>query len=926
MNERDKQKTGQPEASEDELAWDSPDGDPPPAEPPATRPKRDSFIPLPQGFRQRRRDSESSGLDWSGKPPVRESTPSLRPPSRPPTGRSEPVAKPAERAKVAEVAVAEVAKAAAVAKPAPVVPRVQARAPGAERSLPAKPAEGRGAGSEARGQLVEKPAARGEAEPAGVVAESGSAGATASAAKASAAAASLATASAAKPSAVVSPPRVARTVDAPRAADASKISGDKIKPLEVSPIRAVNAAVSEPGPVAEAAPEPAQPTFVAEPAVPLEPAALEPAAIEPRPILAPRTLTPILGLAPARQPQLIYSQAGNPTPEMPIVYRERAYYVDSLLSDDELRDNLLRELGSLKEELRGWEQVKYVQLALFDHKFQRQPSGPPLATLSWKDWHSEPEIWVRGARRSGPPPEAEPSESRPDWAMSLDAYGPSTERGVAAQQQETPEPPGPVAALTSLEPTAPLEPIAAAETPTPVVTPEPLDVVEAAPVAAPEPVAAAPQPVAPSGRPQRPRSRPPRSLPPRSLPPRPKTDRPGSAPPIELSITDAPFSDDELLEGPPARSSRPAASRPLRPSARPPMRRSRAPREPELIDAEPESLEPEALEPESLREAPLLEESDAHAEDSAGPDDARADSDDDLGDATEDAQDAAGAAETESLLDELDERAPFEGTPQHGFPAPTHGEEPDEGESSPMPLVRRRTSMPAPGNDVSELEPYADVRQPEPTPTPVSGSGEEEPIPLVSIRPSRAAPPAPALSVVDERAEEDELLGTLFERMHELLYAPSITAGADFVLSVLAETMPCAGAIVHVFDRNDRTFLVVRAQGPNSERIVLSRTPENDARLGEVLRRARSTPSIPPPDPAATRRDAVPTASLWQHLGIDAQHTLAGPALHERSVVGLIELANPEHGGSFSDSESVALDYVLEQFADFVVKRAAELD
>ena len=60
-----------------------------------------------------------------------------------------------------------------VAKPAPAVPRVQ----------------GRAAGGEGRGQVVEKPP-------------------------------------------VVSPPRVSKPVDAPRAGDATKVSGDKIKPLD----------------------------------------------------------------------------------------------------------------------------------------------------------------------------------------------------------------------------------------------------------------------------------------------------------------------------------------------------------------------------------------------------------------------------------------------------------------------------------------------------------------------------------------------------------------------------------------------------------------------------------------------------------------------------------------------------------------------
>ena len=40
----------------------------------------------------------------------------------------------------------------------------------------------------------------------------------------------------------------------------------------------------------------------------------------------------------------------------------------------------------------------------------------------------------------------------------------------------------------------------------------------------------------------------------------------------------------------------------------------------------------------------------------------------------------------------------------------------------------------------------------------------------------------------------EELVGALFERMHELLYLPDLAAGASYVLETLEEFIPCAGA------------------------------------------------------------------------------------------------------------------------------------
>src|SRR5690606_6764633 len=137
-----------------------------------------------------------------------------------------------------------------------------------------------------------------------------------------------------------------------------------------------------------------------------------------------------LSLEPAGSSQLIYTQASNPTGELPIVYRERAFAVDGALGDEELKDALKAELGLVREEIRRFPQVQYVQLALFDHKFHRQPSSPPLAARACKAWQSEPEVWGRGIRHSGP----EASEDARE--LPFEAIGPATKRGYASAPSE----------------------------------------------------------------------------------------------------------------------------------------------------------------------------------------------------------------------------------------------------------------------------------------------------------------------------------------------------------------------------------------------------------------------------------------------------------------------------------------------------------
>jgi hypothetical protein len=233
--------------------------------------------------------------------------------------------------------------------------------------------------------------------------------------------------------------------------------------------------------------------------------------------------------------------------------------------------------------------------------------------------------------------------------------------------------------------------------------------------------------------------------------------------------------------------------------------------------------------------------------------------------------------------------------------------------------------MPAPDNDIDEPYdgPGAYATQRQDTPVPSSGL-EEEPIPLVSLKPSRAAPNLrQAMNGAAAHDADNELLGALFERMHELSFAPSLGDGAEFVLSVLADTIPCAGVIIHVIDPVDHQLVVVRAHGPNSQRILLSRTPQSEPRLEPALRQQGSTPS---PPPVTRHHDPAATATLWQRLGVTVQHSLCGPSVHTGSLVALIELANPTRGGDFHEDEINALDYICDQFADFVAERPVGFD
>jgi hypothetical protein len=163
----------------------------------------------------------------------------------------------------------------------------------------------------------------------------------------------------------------------------------------------------------------------------------------------------------------------------------------------------------------------------------------------------------------------------------------------------------------------------------------------------------------------------------------------------------------------------------------------------------------------------------------------------------------------------------------------------------------------------------------------------------------------------------DDLIGRLFDKMHDLHFMTDVRAGADFVLNVLKQTLPSTFAIVQVFDINSKNFVVVRQHGAN-DRALLFQTPDTDDRLRSVMRSSRS----------AHFEDLASGEPLgrWAAAGVVPDSLLCGPVKQGGRYLGIIELGNVAGAKGFTDDEANALDYICEQFAEFLTNRPIVLD
>ncbi len=166
----------------------------------------------------------------------------------------------------------------------------------------------------------------------------------------------------------------------------------------------------------------------------------------------------------------------------------------------------------------------------------------------------------------------------------------------------------------------------------------------------------------------------------------------------------------------------------------------------------------------------------------------------------------------------------------------------------------------------------------------------------------------------------DDLISDLFDDMHQLHFMPDLTSGAEYVLTVLHRMLPSEGAIIHVFDINSREFAIVRALGPKPGNVLLIRTPDTFPLFRDAFRRGRTIRF------AAAQEEEGFRGGRWELLGVTANVTAVGPVHQSGRYLGLIELANPERGEPFYDTELNAIDYICQQFATFVASKPIVLE
>jgi hypothetical protein len=152
--------------------------------------------------------------------------------------------------------------------------------------------------------------------------------------------------------------------------------------------------------------------------------------------------------------------------------------------------------------------------------------------------------------------------------------------------------------------------------------------------------------------------------------------------------------------------------------------------------------------------------------------------------------------------------------------------------------------------------------------------------------------------------------------MNDLPFCASAVEGGAYCLASLLRVLPCLGGVVTLLDADARELVVVYAQGPRADKLLLSRFADSDALLARAVE-ARE-PVVESYDDTTKPRD--------RHAAFGEPWSAAlAPVVRDGRLLGTIELVDPLDGTPFDSRARDALRYVASQYAELIAERGIRL-
>ncbi len=186
-------------------------------------------------------------------------------------------------------------------------------------------------------------------------------------------------------------------------------------------------------------------------------------------------------------------------------------------------------------------------------------------------------------------------------------------------------------------------------------------------------------------------------------------------------------------------------------------------------------------------------------------------------------------------------------------------------------------------------------------------------VPRPAARPKSTPPP------MSQRVPTQDLIPVLFDRIHDLELLGDALEGAEYVLDVLAKTIPTRSALVHLYDSSKRSFVVATAKGEAKDSMILSRQDARDPLIRLLM------PGGRPFSWTNLRNVSVSGIARFAELG-HMSAVMAAPVSIGPRWMGVLELVDPVNGDAFRSADENALAYIADRYAAFLSTRGVIVD
>jgi hypothetical protein len=611
----------------------------------------------------------------------------------------------------------------------------------------------------------------------------------------------------------------------------------------------------------------------------------------------------------------LFARDAEPTKESPLLYRERHYYVPEGTPSAVARETLLLLFAQVQESIASRPKGKLVKMALFDHRWHGQPTRPPVIALQWKDWRGQPEI-IESPRPSAPPIAPAPmggaeAAHRVAEAEALRQAASAEAARRAAEEQAARLAAQADAARRAAEEEAARQAEAAQRAAAAEAARKAAEE-EAARLAADAEIARRAAEVAAA-----------EAEAARRAAEEEAARRVAEADAARSASAQAAARRAEEAEEAATRAAEEAIARVSEAQARLTAEAEAArAAERARLEAEGEALR-------SAEEARAFAEQRALAEQRAEEAAARREADEEMARRAEEVE-AARRAEEQALArlrEESEAKAAREAAEQARAlaepPAATDVAPPAAIPSAPpssAAVVAQPTPAPVPSQPPSSAAVVAQPTPSQPAPGPVprqpppAAPVAPDPPPAQRSRPPPAAAPAPS-------AATNERLADAFEGLQDLFFLQSPLEGAEFVLRLLNETVPCEAASIALYDINSNELRFVATSGPGAMERKGDAVPTNVGLVGESLLVYGRCLRV-----ADVSEDHRFDPGLDGRVGLEVLNVLLKPVHAGDRLLGLIQLLNRVGDVEFSASDESVLTYVADKLGEFLAQSKAAAD